>query len=323
VRIGFDGYLRRVNPAWAVLGWSEEELLGRPWAAFLIHPDDLARTEAAAAAMAHGSAVLEFEQRLMCKDGSWRWFSCSGRPRAEDRCFYGVGIDITERKLAEESVARLNRELAAANRELEAFSYSVSHDLRTPLRAMDGYSRILLEEHADALGSEAREYLEGVRANALRMGTLIDDLLAFSRLTRQPVHREQVDTANLVRQVLRDLRHEREGRSVDVRVAQLPGCSADPALLRQVYSNLLSNALKYTRRREAAVVEVGADEQDGGRCSTSGTTAWASTCGTSASCSASSSACTGPTSTRGPAWAWRSCSASCTATGGACGRRPP
>ena len=155
------------------------------------------------------------------------------------------------------------QELTAANGELEAFSYSVSHDLRAPLRAMDGYSRILLEEFAAGLDAEAREYLGGIRANAQRMGVLIDDLLAFARLGRQPVSRRPVAPAEVARQALRELRHEQDGRQVRVAVSELPACSADPAMLKQVYANLLSNALKYTRLREVAVVAVGSEERGG------------------------------------------------------------
>jgi PAS domain S-box-containing protein len=183
-------------------------------------------------------------------------------------------VDITERKRAadmlrqahEETEGRVierTAELAAANKELEAFSYSVSHDLRAPLRAIDGFSRILIKDYAPSLPEEVRSYLEDVRANTLQMGKLVDDLLAFAHLSRQPVKKQSVDVGRLVRQCLDNLQKAREGRRVDMRVADLPCCHADPALLKQVWINLLGNALKYTGKREPAVIEVGCQSNEG------------------------------------------------------------
>ena len=164
--------------------------------------------------------------------------------------------EIDERKQAEEA-------LEAANKELEAFSYSVSHDLRAPLRAVDGFSRVLLEKYEAQLPSEAQRYLRLVRDNAQQMGRLIDDLLTFSRLSRQPLKLQPVSLAKLVRQALQDLRSEQEGKRVEFEIADLPPCSADPALLKQVWLNLLANALKYTRKREVARIEIGSHAEGG------------------------------------------------------------
>ncbi|MBV9127288.1 MAG: hypothetical protein JO117_04300, partial [Verrucomicrobia bacterium] len=154
-------------------------------------------------------------------------------------------------------------ELEAANKELEAFSYSISHDLRAPLRAVDGFSQAVLEDYAAQLPAEGQRYLQTIREGAQRMGTLIDDLLTFSRLSRLPLQRRAVETNRLVSGVLAELSSEREGRQVKVDVQDLPVSSGDPALLQQVWCNLLSNALKYTRRRASAVVEIGCTQQDG------------------------------------------------------------
>jgi PAS domain S-box-containing protein len=165
----------------------------------------------------------------------------------------------------EERVVERTAELEAANRELEAFSYSVSHDLRAPLRAIDGFSRILEDEHGAALPEDGRRYLRLVSENAQNLGKLIDGLLDFSRLGRQALSRQPVDLGALVQDVLADLAPEREGRSTDVTVQPLPTVSCDRLLVKQVFANLLSNALKFTRDRETAHIVVGSFEEHGER----------------------------------------------------------
>ena len=154
-------------------------------------------------------------------------------------------------------------ELEAANRELEAFSYSVSHDLRAPLRAVDGFSQAVLEDFGPQLPGEGLRQLQTIRESAQRMGDLIDDLLAFARLSRQPLSKQTVLTGTLVRTTLADLNARQEERPAKIDIGELPSCDGDPALLKQVWVNLLSNALKYTRKREHAVVEIGCAEQAG------------------------------------------------------------
>ncbi len=173
---------------------------------------------------------------------------------------------------AAEALRELNVELErraagleAANKELEAFSYSVSHDLRAPVRAVDGFARILLEEDAEDLKPEARRRLVLVRESSRQMGELIDDLLAFARLGRQAMHTSLVSTTDLVHQALDDERPELERRAVEIRIGDLPACRADPILLKQVYVNLLSNALKFTRGRDQPIIEVGCRDEDGER----------------------------------------------------------
>ncbi|MEO6003092.1 MAG: PAS domain S-box protein, partial [Opitutus sp.] len=180
----------------------------------------------------------------------------------------GVLFDVTANKQAQIEIVRLNAELEQrvmdrtaqlenANKELEAFSYSVSHDLRAPLRAVNGFAEIMLEDFSSVVPEEGRRLLERIRHGGQRMGELIDDLLGFSRLSRLPLNRRILDTADLVRAILEELKPEWEGRTVELRVASLPPSVGDLALLRQVWINLLSNALKYSRNRTPAVVEVG------------------------------------------------------------------
>jgi signal transduction histidine kinase len=158
----------------------------------------------------------------------------------------------------EDRVAERTAQLETANRELEAFSYSIAHDLRTPLRAIDGFSRILVDEFSGALPAEAQRQIGVVRRNAQKMGRLIDDLLGFVQLTRQPLKRSAVDMTALVRACLDELGEERQSRAVAVTVAKLPGAEGDAALLKRIWLNLISNALKYTRKRPDASVEIGA-----------------------------------------------------------------
>lgn len=175
--------------------------------------------------------------------------------------------DVTELKRAEHALREANEALerrvqdrtaalVAANKELEAFSYTVSHDLRAPLRAIDGFSRILLESYAAELPAEAQEYLRDVRANTQQMGRLVDDLLAFSRLGRLTMRMQSLVTADLVSSVVQSLQAT-HGRRVELRIGELPPCRADPGLLKQVWFNLLDNAMKYTGKRDPAIIEVG------------------------------------------------------------------
>jgi signal transduction histidine kinase len=181
----------------------------------------------------------------------------AARRRQAEEEIHALNADL-ERRIAERTA-----ELEAANKELEAFAYSISHDLRAPLRAMDGFSRILIEEYAEGLPPDAAHYLQRVRGNAKQMGELIDDLLTFSRLSRQPLKAQCVKPAELVRRVLEDLGAAQEGREVQVTIGDLPACQADPALLRQVFTNLLDNALKFTRDQEVALIEVGCKRAGG------------------------------------------------------------
>jgi light-regulated signal transduction histidine kinase (bacteriophytochrome) len=179
--------------------------------------------------------------------------------------FSKVTRDVTERKHHESALQEKNSELQAAVKELDAFAYSVSHDLRAPLRAIDGFNQILLKEYGPSLAEEPREYLQLVRDNALQMGNLVDDLLAFSRLGRQPLTKEQVSLGPIIERVLADLCQQDVERLVNVSVANLLPVWGDPMLLKQVLINLIGNAFKYTKQRADAAVEIGNVQIDGER----------------------------------------------------------
>jgi light-regulated signal transduction histidine kinase (bacteriophytochrome) len=166
-----------------------------------------------------------------------------------------------ERQLVQERTT----ELVTANKELDAFSYSVSHDLRAPLRAMDGFARMLEADYGERLDEEGRRLLGVVIGSASRMGQLIDDLLAFSRLGRQPLKTQPVKVDDLVHQIIEEQQADREGRRIDFSVGKLGMAEADLALLKQALANLLGNAIKFTRHRHPAVIEVGCRQEESNR----------------------------------------------------------
>ncbi len=187
---------------------------------------------------------------------------------------YSTVMDITERKQIEQDINKLNKELERrvrvrteqleeVNRELESFASSVSHDLRAPLRAIDGFSRILLDKYSDNLSPDAHRYLGLVRNNAADMDTLIDDLLAFSRLTSQEPSRSSVSPKDIVNLILSEREIEIEKRDLELVVGDLPDCQADPALLKRVFVNLVDNAIKFTRDAKLAKIEIGHQQLDG------------------------------------------------------------
>ncbi len=392
-----DGYFKRVSPAFTrTLGWSEEEMLTRPFLDF-VHPDDREATlREVERQVSSGETVLHFENRYRHKDGSWRALSWKSVPQpggfmyaiardvtdqreAEERlrryadeyqdlynhapCGYhsldaqgrivmmndtelnwlgytreevvgkktlpdlatpagreifdlhfprlaaegsigdlemefvrkdgsvlpvsvsatvirdGSGrfvatrtttFDLRARKAAEDKIRGLNRDLElraaqleAANQELEAFAYSVSHDLRAPLRSLDGFSQILLGNYSSRLDEEGRDYLRRVRGGAQRMGQLIDDLLRLSRITRAAMTVEEVDLTALARSVAEELLERDPDRRAEVVVAEGLTALCDPRLLRVALDNLLGNAWKFTRNVPHTKIEVGSEPWDG------------------------------------------------------------
>lgn len=243
-----------------IKGYGPEEILGKHFSCFY-PPDAAARGEPTAhLAVAVRDGRVENEGYRVRKDGSrfWGGVVITALRDEEGRLvgFTKVTRDLTERKQTADDLAR-------AHAELEAFSYSVSHDLRAPLRAISGYAQALIEDHGPTLNAEGQRMLQVVRDSATRMGQLIDGLLAFSRLGRQVLKRTPLDMTSIAQSVVEELRMAHEGETPDVVIGTLPDTTGDGTLVRQVFANLLGNAFKFSAQREAARVEVGAGEEGG------------------------------------------------------------
>jgi PAS domain S-box-containing protein len=252
---GLDGYFRHLNPSWErTLGYTNGELKSRPFLEF-VHPDDREATLVATRKLAAGELV-RFEIRCLAKDGSCRWLLWNAAPHAEEQLIYAVAHDVTERKQAEAA-------LVAANQELETFSYSVSHDLRAPLRAIDGFSQALEEDCVERLDETGRRHLERIRSAARHMGQLIDALLRLSRVARMELRSSAMDLSRLARMVAGDLEERDPGRKVEFAIAEGVRAVGDANLLRVVLENLLGNAWKFTGKREVARIEFGVETGGG------------------------------------------------------------
>ncbi|HEY8994825.1 MAG TPA: GAF domain-containing protein, partial [Lacunisphaera sp.] len=273
VTIGADGRITDANVATETMtGRSRTELIGTDFSDYFTEPD---KARAGYQQAFRDGLVRDYVLKMRHRDGRITTVlynaSVYRNEQGDITGVFAAARDVTERLRAEQEILHLNTdleqrvrartaELETANRELEAFSYSVSHDLRAPLRSIDGFSRIALNQPDDLLSAKTREALGYVREGAQQMGQLIDDLLVFSRLGRQPLRRGRVLPDQLVRSCLETLRPEREGRRVEIAIGDLPACEADAGLLKQVWMNLLANALKYSRKRDPARIEIGCQQ---------------------------------------------------------------
>ena len=254
-----------------IKGYRADEIIGEHFSRFYT-PDAVAQGKPALELkIAAAEGRFEEEGWRVRKDGSLFWANVVITPLRDKtgrlRGFGKVTRDITERKRAAEEAAlqrnelsRSNADLVAANKELESFSYSVSHDLRAPLRHIDGFARILKEEHASTLSEEGLRYLDRVLQAANHMGHLVDDLLNLARIGRKEMARQTVKLDDLVRQAIAELPPEISEREIEWRIEALPEANCDPGLLQLVFVNLLSNAAKFTKTRQLAVIEVGAQK---------------------------------------------------------------
>ena len=265
-----DNRLVWSDEVYRIFGLQPQEFTAT-YEAFLerVHPDDREAVDAAySASLRENLDNYEIEHRVIRKH--------TGEIRnVHERCHHyrdesgrivrsgGMVHDITARKQAEEDLKEKTRQIEAANRELESFSYSVSHDLRTPLRAIDGYIRMILKKHADKFDEDAIGKFEVIRHNARKMGQLIDELLAFSRLSRVQLSTATLDVGGLIRDVWEELKALNPDRRITLKIAKMPPSRGDRGLIKQALINLLSNAVKFTGKREEALVEAGCDTNNG------------------------------------------------------------
>lgn len=261
-----DGIISYLSPSCIdVLGYLPEDLVGTNQVIF--HPDDAEKVKQALTRAMKGEKGSGFEYRILTKQGEIKWISHSWSSifiHNTLQSVVSVISDITERKMIEEEIKKLNEnlmrhsiELAAANKELEAFSYSVSHDLRAPLRSIDGFSQALLEDYHDKLDEEGIDYLRRVRNETQRMGQLIDDFLQLSRLTRVELNFEKVDLSSMAHDIL--IQHQRDNPSRKVKniVEDNLSVKGDEKLLKIMFENMLGNAWKFTSKKSKATIEFG------------------------------------------------------------------
>ncbi|HBB33841.1 MAG TPA: hypothetical protein DDZ80_18100 [Cyanobacteria bacterium UBA8803] len=228
-------------------------------------------------AAAHGVPVLDFEEELVYDNGDIAQLLVSTAPlfdeQGQSRGCVAAFLDITERKQAEAKIRQLNEQLEqrvkertvqleAANKELEAFSYSVSHDLRAPLRHIDGFVNLLAKRAAGSLDETSQRYLNTIVQTAKQAGTMIDNLLEFSRMGRTQMQCTTIKMIQLVREVQQECELETQGRAIDWQVEELPAVQGDPSLLRLVVRNLVENAIKYTRTRPQAKIAIGSNSTE-------------------------------------------------------------
>ena len=272
-----DGYHEYFNQLWyEYTGTTPEETAGELWSR-LLHPDDYQRTLEYWHHCLQTGESYSIEYRFRhAGDGTFRWFLGRATPLRNEAGeivkWFGTCTDIHELRIAQGKLQQLKDELEVrvaartadlqdANREMEAFSYTVSHDLRAPLRHIAGFIDLLKADLGSALDEKDKNYMRIIAEAAARMAMLIDDLLQFSRLSRAPVNKNLIELPALIDEIRLELAAEEVGRRIDWRIGALAAVEADPLLLRTVMTNLLANALKYTRQRDPAVIEIGSRGQ--------------------------------------------------------------
>ncbi len=268
-----DGYFELLNPNFEkVLGYPLNELLSKPFVDF-IHPEDIDAALKEVVKLQGGALTINFTNRYRKADGGYIWLEWNASPDPVSGKLYALARDITERKKAEAEILELNNELEnkvqertaqyeAVNKELEAFTYSVSHDLRAPLRAVNSYAQILANDHAENIDGDGRLVLENILYNNNKMGMLVDDLLAFSRLGKKELDKTQVNMNELAEAVVNDINRTVKHKAT-IKLGRLPDVLGDYSLLYHVLHNLLSNAIKYSSKKEQPVIELFAEEKKG------------------------------------------------------------
>lgn len=275
------GRIQRFNHAAEdLLGWKEEEVLGLPFFEIFVPEGRRAEVAKLFPEAFETFGPRRFENDWVARDGSVRWIAWANSPIAGDEGKFKyvvcTGLDRTSQRKAEQDLHELNAtlerkvqertaELQTAIKELEAFSYSISHDLRAPLRAIDGFSLALLEDAGAGLAPELRNYLDRIRSASSHMAHLIDDLLELSRSSRVEIRKSDVDLSTIAHEILEGLHNQNLSRSLFTKVDPEIRVQGDPVLVRSILDNLLGNSWKYSSIREETVIEVTSEIVDG-RC---------------------------------------------------------
>ena len=263
-----NGYVASWNKgAQQVKGYSREEIVGKHFSVFYPPQDRASGKPERELVVAARDGRFEEEGKRVRKDGSEFWANIvisAVRDQTDTLIgFVKVTRDLTERRAAEESARVIAQALKAANAELESFTYSVSHDLRAPIRQIEGFAKILAEHLGGDIDQQAKEYLRWIQQSSRQMGRLVDDLLRLARVGQPGAVPQLTALDSLIGDVLTNVRAEITDRNIEWRVGALPAVVCDTGLMKIVLTNLLSNAVKYTRPREKAVIEIGQMVKEG------------------------------------------------------------
>ena len=264
----FDGELLQVNPAWEkVIGYSEAELKGaRP--VDLVHPEDLPMIYERVQMLQKGLPVEYFEVRCKHKDGTYRWIGWTAAAFPAEKLIYIFGRNVTARKEAEGKILHLNGELemriaalTEVNRELETFNYSISHDLRAPLRSMSGFAQALMDGESAKLGPQGADYVRRIANSARRMDTLLQDLLEYSRVARASMPSTMVNLDGVVTEIISLREREIQETKAQIEVkSPLGAVSAHPPTVQQILANLIDNGLKFVSKGKQPHLQIWTEE---------------------------------------------------------------
>jgi PAS domain S-box-containing protein len=258
----YEGRFTQTNPTWHLgLGYPVDELNAQRLTDF-VHPEDAAATEAVLARVTLSERPEYFESRFRHHTGVYRWLGWTIAPFDEEGLLYIFARDITERREREEEIRKLNEDLGrqahslqALNQELETFSYSISHDLRAPLRAISSYSQMLIDDNVQLTG-DSSQMLQAINRNSLHMSQLIDDFLNFFRVGQQEVTVTAIDTDAAVKDAIIGLRNEVNKRTIDFQISPLPPARGDRVMVGQIFVNLIANAVKFTQLAKQPRIEI-------------------------------------------------------------------
>ncbi|RPI16700.1 MAG: PAS domain S-box protein [Ignavibacteriae bacterium] len=256
-----EGEFVKLNPAWEnLLGYSIEELLSIKYID-LVHPDDVESSKNASRIVRKGNDISSFENRFRTKNGSYKWLRWYATIVRDEGLVYATASDVTDSKEKEHELTTLNERLYESYKEMESFSYSVSHDLRAPLRHIIGFSQKLKKLAYGDISEESKKSLDKIVASAEHMSKLIDDLLHFSRVGRSDLKMIAIDMNRFIVAVKQDLEISEE-RNIEWQISNLPEVNADPVYLSLAINNLLSNAVKYTSKNQQTVIQVTCKEEE-------------------------------------------------------------